>query len=99
MVVKSHRAIDPILKVLAALVFALGLTPLSGFAAKAHAQDDTGTSVIGLTQQVRDAIDQAESDGACVPGQALVVYHASGAAKGATDALAAQSDTDSLSQA
>lgn len=97
--VKPRRAIEPVLKVLLALVLALVLMPLPGHTAKAYAQDDSSISATELTSQVRDAIDQAEADGTCVPGQALVVYHASGAAKGATGALAIQSDADPLSEA
>lgn len=96
---KSRRGIEPILKVLLSLVLALGLSPLPGQTAKAYAQDDSDASATTLSAQVRSAIEQAESDGTCIPGQALVVYHASGAAKGATGALAVQSDADPLAQA
>jgi hypothetical protein len=97
--VRSRRTVEPFLKVFLALVLALGLTPLPGHTARAYAQEGSDASATTLTSQVRNAIDQAESDGACVPGQALVVYHASGAAKGATGTLAIQSDSDPLSQA
>jgi hypothetical protein len=90
---------EPVLRVLLAFVLAVGLTPLPSHTTRAYAQEDSGTSATTPTAQVRNAIDQAESDGTCVAGQALVVYHASGAAKGATGELAIQSDSDPLSQA
>lgn len=42
---------------------------------------------------------QAEAADECASGEALVVYHATGAAKGATGALTAQSDADPLAAA
>jgi uncharacterized repeat protein (TIGR02543 family) len=48
---------------------------------------------------LKASIAQSESTGECAAGEALVVYHSSGAAKGATGALTTQSESDPLAQA
>ncbi len=77
---------------LLALALVVGIMPAAAFARPA----DAGGA---LPDGNRAAIDQDQADGTCAAGEALVVYHASGAAKGATGALSAQSETDPLASA
>lgn len=85
-------------RALLACALAVGLSPLAALA-QAVPADAADTAVGALTETERAAIEQAQSDGTCTPGQALVVYHSSGAAKGATGALSAQSEADPLASA
>ncbi|MFZ2757128.1 MAG: S8 family serine peptidase [Atopobiaceae bacterium] len=89
----TSRLTASILSVL--LAFALvpaGMLPASSVALATEGDDSASTGT-------RDLIAQAESDGSCVSGQALVVYHASGAAKGSTGEISIQSDSDPLADA
>lgn len=60
-------------------------------------QDGSSASAASISDL--DLIAQAEANGECVPGQAIVVYHASGAAKGSTGELSVESDSDPLAAA
>ena len=88
------RLIASILSVPLAFAFVpTGLMP-SRSVAIADEADDASESASN-----HDLIAQAESDGSCVAGQAIVVYHASGAAKGSTGEITIQSDSDPLADA
>jgi len=86
------------MRVLLAVMLAVGLAPLAGYSARAYAED-SGTSTAALSDEMRASIDQMEENGTCAAGQALVVYHASGAVKGSTGALSIQSESDPLASA
>jgi plastocyanin len=71
-----------------------GLVPAGAVPALAETGDDPAT-----TSAAHELAVQAEADGTCEPHQALVVYHASGAAKGSTGDISIQSEADPLADA
>ena len=94
--------VNRILCAVLTVVMAFGLMPLPAFthtAAADETPDASGDSTSVLSDETYTAIQQAEESGECAPGQALVVYHASGADKGATGTLTIQSDDDPLADA
>lgn len=98
MSMKARGIAGCIMRVFLATVLAVGLVPLPGFTTRAYAED-SGTPAAVLSDEVRASIDQSEEDGTCTAGQVLVVYHASGAAKGSTGTLSIQSESDPLASA
>ena len=86
---------------LLSFVLVIGLMPVP--ATRAYAEEATGsddsTAETSVQTSEHDLIAQAEEDGTCASGQALVVYHLSGAAKGTTGDIAVQSDADPLADA
>jgi plastocyanin len=76
---------------------ALALVPVGALPTAAYAEGEDDAPVSESSEHA--AIAKAEEDGGCETGQALVVYHASGAAKGSTGTLAIQSDSDPLADA
>jgi hypothetical protein len=75
----------------------LALVPVGALTTVAYADEADGGAASESAEHA--AIAQAEAEGDCHEGQALVVYHASGAAKGSTGTLAIQSDSDPLAEA
>jgi uncharacterized repeat protein (TIGR02543 family) len=78
------------------VAMALALVPVGVLPTQAYASGDdapTGPSA------EHDLIVKAEEDGTCASGEALVVYHASGASKGSTGLISMQSESDPLADA
>jgi uncharacterized repeat protein (TIGR02543 family) len=75
---------------LTSLVLTVGLMPLPAYA---------GSSSAGSMTAMSDSADSGSDPSAYEEGQAVVVYHSSGAAKGSTGELGAQSDSDPLASA
>ena len=91
-----------ILTFLLSIVMVVGLCPSPGYATQASdssSGDATNESTGALSSSDYQLIAQAEADGDCASGQAIVVYHASGAAKGSSGELTIQSDSDPLADA
>jgi hypothetical protein len=85
-------------RVALALALVAGLVPTPALAAGTAGSSSPARSTAS-SDDARATIEQAESAGECVSGQALVVYHASGAAKGSSGELGVQSETDPLASA
>jgi uncharacterized repeat protein (TIGR02543 family) len=98
MYMKARALADRIMRAFLAMVLVVGLAPLPGLTTRAYAEGSDARAAV-LSDEVRASIDQSEEDGACAAGQALVVYHASGAVKGSTGTLSIQSESDPLASA